>query len=70
MTVDVRVVFFEAHWFQVDRCFGRGPADVLRGTREGKYFFIKTLIAVFGLAGAENGGFRQGGTDGGHFNST
>ena len=35
----------------------------------GKYFFIKTSMAVFGLDGAENGGFVQGGIDGGHFNS-
>ena len=40
------------------------------GWRRGKNIFIKTSMAVFGLAGAGNGGFRQGGVDGGHFNST
>ena len=37
---------------------------------EGKKIFIKTSMAIFGLDRAENGGFRQGGVDGGHFNST
>ena len=50
--------------------FGRGARRFLRGTREGKYTFIEASMAVFRLAGAENGGFRQGGVDGGHFNST
>ena len=35
---------------------------------EGRGIYL--FMAVFGLANAENGGFRKGGMDGGHFNST
>ena len=49
-------------------CYGPPPSKGAQGMI-GKYFFIKTSMAVFGLDGAENGGFVQGGIDGGHFNS-
>ena len=61
---------FEAHWSQVDSMFWAWARSFWRGTREGKYIFVKTSMAVFGLAPADNGGFGQGGIDGGHFDST